>query len=31
MTAPELLKTFLELPEICAVGSTQERAAFVAI
>jgi hypothetical protein len=31
MTAPELLKTFLELPEICTVGSTQERAAFVAI
>src|ERR1700693_5811830 len=31
MTAPELLKTFLELPEICTVGSAQERAAFVAI
>jgi hypothetical protein len=31
MTAPELLKTFLELPEIYTVGSAQERAAFVAI
>jgi len=31
MTTPELLKAFLELPEVCTVGRTQERAAFIAV
>lgn len=31
MTTPELLKAFLALPEMCMVGSAQERAAFTAL
>jgi hypothetical protein len=31
MNVSELLKRFLQLPELAAVGSSQERAAFVAL
>jgi L-amino acid N-acyltransferase YncA len=31
MTTSELLKAFLQLPDLCTVGSAQERAAFTAI
>jgi hypothetical protein len=31
MNGPELLKRFLQLPELATVGSTQERAAFIAL
>jgi hypothetical protein len=31
MNALELLKRFLQLPELATVGSTQERAAFIAL
>jgi hypothetical protein len=31
MNVSELLKEFLQLPELAAMGSTQERAAFIAL
>jgi len=31
MKAPELLRAFLQVPELATVGSAQERAAFIAL